>query len=94
VSFAIEQGEFFTMLGQNGAGKTTTISILTTTLAPTAGSVRVGGHDVTARPYRNVCRRTFSSTVRFKSRLGFWKMMPTSRGTWRGRKWDPSLRSG
>jgi ABC-2 type transport system ATP-binding protein len=46
VSFSIEPGEFFAMLGPNGAGKTTTISILTTTLAPTAGSVRVGGHDV------------------------------------------------
>jgi len=46
VSFSIEPGEFFAMLGPNGAGKTTTISILTTTLAPTAGSVHVGGHDV------------------------------------------------
>ena len=46
VSFSIEQGEFFALLGPNGAGKTTTISILTTTLAPTAGSVHVGGYDV------------------------------------------------
>src|SRR5438132_11907879 len=46
VSFAIEPGEFFAMLGPNGAGKTTTISILTTTLAPTSGTVRVGDHDV------------------------------------------------
>jgi ABC-2 type transport system ATP-binding protein len=46
VSFSIEPGEFFAMLGPNGAGKTTTISILTTTLAPTAGSVHVGGYDV------------------------------------------------
>ncbi len=47
VSFAIEPGEFFAMLGPNGAGKTTTISILTTTLAPTSGVVRVAHHDVT-----------------------------------------------
>jgi ABC-2 type transport system ATP-binding protein len=46
LSFSIEPGEFFTMLGPNGAGKTTTISILTTTLAPTSGLVRVGNHDV------------------------------------------------
>src|SRR5207249_2079535 len=45
-SFSIEPGEFFAMLGPNGAGKTTTISILTTTLAPTSGLVRVGNHDV------------------------------------------------
>src|SRR6202048_458991 len=48
VSFSIEQGEFFAMLGPNGAGKTTTISILTTTLAPTAGRVSVAGHDVSS----------------------------------------------
>ena len=46
ISFAIEPGEFFTLLGPYGAGKTTTISILTTTLAPTSGVVRVGNHDI------------------------------------------------
>jgi ABC-2 type transport system ATP-binding protein len=49
VSFSIEQGEFFTLLGPNGAGKTTTISILTTTLAPSGGCVRVAGHDAFAQ---------------------------------------------
>lgn len=46
VSFEVAPGEFFTLLGPNGAGKTTIISILTTTLAPTAGSVMIAGHDV------------------------------------------------
>src|ERR671931_490990 len=46
ISFSVEPGEFFALLGPNGAGKTTTISILTTTLAPTSGSVRLAGHDV------------------------------------------------
>jgi ABC-2 type transport system ATP-binding protein len=46
VSFAVGTGEFFALLGPNGAGKTTTISILTTTLAPTSGSVRIAGMDV------------------------------------------------
>src|SRR5688500_11714674 len=46
VSFAVRPGEFFTLLGPNGAGKTTTISILTTTLTPTSGTVRIAGHDV------------------------------------------------
>ncbi len=49
ISFAIEPGEFFAMLGPNGAGKTTTISILTTTLAPTDGCVRIAGYDVSAQ---------------------------------------------
>ena len=46
VSFDVEQGQFFALLGPNGAGKTTTISILTTTLGLTSGSVKIAGHDV------------------------------------------------
>jgi ABC-2 type transport system ATP-binding protein len=46
ISFTVAPGEFYALLGPNGAGKTTTISILTTTLSPTSGSVRVAGHDV------------------------------------------------
>ena len=45
VSFRVESGAFFALLGPNGAGKTTTISILTTTLSPTSGSVRIAGYD-------------------------------------------------
>ncbi|HVH63592.1 MAG TPA: ATP-binding cassette domain-containing protein [Candidatus Dormibacteraeota bacterium] len=50
VSFSVEPGEFFALLGPNGAGKTTTISILTTTLSPTSGSVTIAGHDIVREP--------------------------------------------
>jgi ABC-2 type transport system ATP-binding protein len=50
VTFAVDAGEFFALLGPNGAGKTTTISILTTTLAPTSGTVRIAGMDVRRDP--------------------------------------------
>ncbi len=46
ISFSVGEGEFFTFLGPNGAGKTTTISILTTTLSKTSGSVTIAGFDV------------------------------------------------
>ena len=46
VTFDVEPGQFFALLGPNGAGKTTTIAILTTTLEPTSGTVRISGHDV------------------------------------------------
>ena len=46
VSFAVEEGEVFGLLGPNGAGKTTTISMLTGILEPTAGTARIGGHDI------------------------------------------------
>lgn len=46
ISFDVNEGEFFSLLGPNGAGKTTTISILTTTLAPTSGTVTLAGYDL------------------------------------------------
>jgi ABC-2 type transport system ATP-binding protein len=46
IGFDVRPGELFAFLGPNGAGKTTTISILTTTLAKTAGTVRIAGHDL------------------------------------------------
>jgi len=46
VSFQVGEGDFFAFLGPNGAGKTTTISILTTTLNSTSGSVTIAGFDV------------------------------------------------
>ena len=46
ISFEVKPGELFAFLGPNGAGKTTTISILTTTLAKTSGTVTIAGHDL------------------------------------------------
>jgi ABC-2 type transport system ATP-binding protein len=46
LSFDVHPGEFFAFLGPNGAGKTTTISILTTTLTKTGGTVSIAGHDL------------------------------------------------
>lgn len=46
VSFSIEPGALFALLGPNGAGKTTILSILTTTLTKTSGSVLIAGHDI------------------------------------------------
>ncbi len=46
ISFTVAPGSLFALLGPNGAGKTTTISILTTTLVPTSGTVLIAGYDV------------------------------------------------
>jgi ABC-2 type transport system ATP-binding protein len=46
ISLSIRKGEIFGFLGPNGAGKTTTISMLTTLIGPTSGSVTIAGHDL------------------------------------------------
>jgi ABC-2 type transport system ATP-binding protein len=46
ISFDVPEGQLFCILGPNGAGKTTTVSILTTTLAPTSGRIRIAGRDL------------------------------------------------
>src|SRR5829696_2002380 len=46
IDLSVAAGEVYGFLGPNGAGKSTTVHMLTTLLPPTAGSARVGGHDV------------------------------------------------
>lgn len=50
VSFDVGQGEVLGFLGPNGAGKSTTMKMVTGFLTPTAGTVRVAGHDVLTDP--------------------------------------------
>ncbi|MBI5581313.1 MAG: ABC transporter ATP-binding protein [Deltaproteobacteria bacterium] len=52
LSLRVDRGEIFGFIGPNGAGKTTTIKMLGGVLAPTAGSVVVGGIDLQAEPER------------------------------------------
>ena len=52
VSFSVNAGEVVGFLGPNGAGKSTTMRILTTFMAATSGTVRVGGDCVFEQPYR------------------------------------------
>ena len=46
VSFSVQRGEVFGLIGANGSGKSTLIRILSTLLLPEAGTVEVFGRDV------------------------------------------------
>ena len=46
VSFTVERGTVFALLGANGSGKTTTINILTTLIEADGGTASVAGFDV------------------------------------------------
>lgn len=46
LTMEVKQGEVFGFLGPNGAGKTTTVRMLTSLIAPTAGTAIVNGYRV------------------------------------------------
>ncbi|TFF05117.1 ABC transporter ATP-binding protein [Cellulosimicrobium funkei] len=50
VDLEVARGSIVALLGSNGAGKTTLVRILSTLLAPDAGTATVDGFDVVAQP--------------------------------------------
>ncbi len=48
VSFEVERGEIFGILGRNGSGKSTLVRLIATLLTPDSGTVTVFGKDVVA----------------------------------------------
>src|SRR5436305_3480277 len=53
ISFSINKGELFGLIGPDGAGKTSIFRILTTLLLPDGGSATVDGFDVT-KDYKSI----------------------------------------
>ncbi len=50
LSFEVPSGQVCGFLGPNGAGKSTTLRMLTGFVAPTEGTIKIGGIDALARP--------------------------------------------
>lgn len=57
VSLTVPEGGSVALLGPNGSGKTTVARVASGLLAPTRGTLRVGGEDLTGRPTHQVARR-------------------------------------
>jgi len=51
VSFSVERGELFGLLGPNGGGKSTLFKILATLVRAEKGTARILGHDVAREPH-------------------------------------------
>ncbi|MFD6346738.1 ATP-binding cassette domain-containing protein [Streptomyces roseolus] len=65
LDLAVPEGTVCGLLGPNGAGKTTAVRILTTLLAPDAGSARIAGHDLVRDPA--AVRRRIAVTGQYAS---------------------------
>lgn len=50
ISFDVNKGEIFGIIGPNGSGKTTTLRVISTLLTITAGSVKIKNNDVSKQP--------------------------------------------
>jgi len=55
VSFSVEEGGIFGIIGANGAGKTTLFNIISGAIKPDVGIVRFAGVDVTGRAPSRLC---------------------------------------
>jgi ABC-type multidrug transport system ATPase subunit len=64
ISFSVEKGELFGLIGPDGAGKTSLFRILTTLLLPDAGQASVDGYDV-VKDYRHIRNRVGYMPGRF-----------------------------
>ncbi|MBL7818100.1 MAG: ABC transporter ATP-binding protein [Saprospiraceae bacterium] len=64
VSFEVEQGELFGLIGPDGAGKTTLFRILTTLLIPESGKATVDGLDV-VKDFKEIRKRVGYMPGRF-----------------------------
>ena len=52
LSFKVDPGEIFGLLGPNGSGKTTTVRLLTCLISPSGGSARIAGFDIVKEPLK------------------------------------------
>jgi branched-chain amino acid transport system ATP-binding protein len=70
VSFSVQAGQRYGVLGSNGAGKTTLFNAITGDFPPTSGKVVLFGEDVTAAPaherVRKGLRRTYQTSLLFR----------------------------
>lgn len=66
VSLSVQRGELLALLGPSGCGKTTVLRMLAGFVAPTAGTIRLRGRDVTrVRPHRRGVALVFQSFALF-----------------------------
>jgi branched-chain amino acid transport system ATP-binding protein len=67
IDFRLEAGARHALIGPNGAGKTTFVNLLTGLLAPSSGSVLLGGEDVTGLAQSGRVKRGLGRTFQINT---------------------------
>ena len=104
ITMTVRPGERRAVLGSNGAGKTTLFNCITGDFAPSGGTIRLFGEDVTSFPpyerIRRGLRRTYQISLLFTGLSVLDNVYLACRGVSRGRfslirprKGDPLLQS-
>jgi len=76
ITFEVEEGEIYGLLGRNGAGKTTTVRILACLLRPSGGEGRVAGFDIrTDAPSIRACIGILTEVPGLYERLSAWEYL-------------------
>ncbi len=98
MSMAVRKGEMVGLIGPNGAGKTTLFNLLAGSLAPTHGSIRLGGSDVTRHgPDRRLAHgvgRTFQIPRPFAEMTVLENMLTGGQKQTGERMWANIIRPG
>ena len=95
VNLRVQRGHIHALIGPNGAGKTTCFNLLTKFLAPTRGTIRFKGLDITAEAPAQIARRgvirSFQISAVFPHltvlenvRIGLQRFTGTSFHFWKG----------
>ena len=67
IDFRLESGARHALIGPNGAGKTTFVNMLTGALAPSSGTIVLGGEDITAMGQAKRVKRGLGRTFQINA---------------------------
>jgi len=70
VSFEVDQGQIFGLIGPNGSGKTTTFNMISGFHRPTSGRVLFKGREIHLLPTHGICRLGIGRTFQVVKPLG------------------------
>jgi branched-chain amino acid transport system ATP-binding protein len=70
ICFELDEGEIRAVIGPNGAGKTTFVSLLCGRIAPTSGTIRFRGEDITKLPAHKRVARGIAYTFQITNVFG------------------------